>query len=77
MGEVSVMDDQRPIESLWAGDAVYTVGINGVTRIECYREAGQGGYVPWFTVYSGSFLAVRLSGQSVILTYKGDGPDAF
>jgi len=62
----SVLDDTREIRSVyWHPDGEFTVGTCGTTKIEAYREAGQGGYVPWFAVWKGEHLFQRVNGATV------------
>ena len=62
----SLLDDTREIKCVyWHPDGALTVGSFGVTKIEAYREAGQGGYVPWFAVWKGDFLYQRVNGATV------------
>ena len=62
----SVLDETRTIKSVyWHPDGAFTVGVCGVTKIEAYREAGQGGYVPWFAVWKGDDLLQRVNGAVV------------
>ena len=62
----SVLDDTREIKSVWwhPGGA-FAVGSCRVTKIEAYREAGQGGYVPWFAVWKGDDLLCRVNGAVI------------
>lgn len=46
-------------------DYVYTVGGNGITAIEPYDEIGQGAYVPWFNVWRGRELWLKVNAAHV------------
>ena len=78
MSTLNMMDDGRQIECIYfepSGviriDAVG--GVAGVTRIECYREAGQGGHVPWFAVWKGEHLMQRVNAAQVTgVVYSND-----
>jgi len=49
---ISLLDDTQKIRRLiFPQDRPYDVG-DHIDRIEAYHEAGQGGYVPWFAIYS-------------------------
>ena len=59
---------KRPetIRALYLTDDVrLTVGGNGVTAIEPYDEAGQGAYVPWFNVWRGQSLWLKVNAAHV------------
>lgn len=59
-----VFDDDREIASVWSENKEVgaSVGFQGVTKIEVYRELGVGSYVAWFQVWKGDFMAARLNG---------------
>ena len=70
MSTLSMMDDGREIECIyWEPNGEIRIddrgGVAGVTRIECYREAGQGGHVPWFAVWKGEHLMQRVNAAQV------------
>ena len=70
MSTLSMLDDGREIECIyWEPDGEIRIddrgGVSGVTRIECYREAGQGGYVPWFAVWKHEHLVQRVNAAQV------------
>ncbi len=71
-----VLDDSRPIVEISMpgvdGD-FWTVGKGGVTAIVAYGETGQMAYVPWFAVYKGEHLMMRID-ASHVLVYYGDAP---
>lgn len=69
----SIMDDPRPIKKLMFLWRSVEVGKKGVTEIVCYREAGQMAHVPWFAVYVGDDLRLRVSGADVAVFYKKVG----
>lgn len=46
-------------------DVWYTVGGNGVTAIEPYDEVGQSAYVPWFNVWRGQTLWLKVNAAHV------------
>ena len=48
---VPMYEDTREIVCLWMQEEKIAVGESGVRKIECYREMGQGSYIPWFAVY--------------------------
>lgn len=57
MGEslkYTAMGDPRPVKTL-NGDrlTLASVGRDGVTRIEAYREPGEMSHVVWFAIYCG------------------------
>lgn len=64
----SMLDDPRPIECISAANdsgVWYRVGVRGTTKIMPYREAGQGGYVPWFGVFCGDEIVERVNASFV------------
>lgn len=59
-----IYDDKREIEYIVGhGEAgvYYRVGYQDVTKIEAYMEQGIGNAYPWFAVYKGDKLAIRVS----------------
>ena len=70
MSTLSMMDDGREIECIYfEPDGLIRTdasgGKAGGTRIECYREGGQGGYVPWFAVWAHEHLVQRVNAAHV------------
>ena len=63
-----MMDDKRPIQGLFFDDAQGTqlvVGSDGVTKIEVYGENGEMALVPWFSVYRGEVISVRVNAARI------------
>jgi len=69
----SILDDKRTVREIsWPENSSLTVGINGVTRIEVYREAGHMGYVPWIAIYRGDAVHYRVHADQVLVVYAHD-----
>lgn len=62
-----MIEDKRPIKQIFREYASYTVGLNGITKIELYQEPGQMGYINYAALYMGDniFARVDLSGWGV------------
>lgn len=77
MGEFCfAFDDPRPIEALMLLNGNtrkwnVTVGSGGVTEIVCYRENGQNACIPWFAIFEGEEITMRVSGERVAIRYQG------
>lgn len=71
----SMVDDKREIKSIWLvpnGDL--TVGTDGVTRIESYREGLGTISQLWFAVWRGDSLVSRVNAAQVMgMIYNVDG----
>jgi len=48
----------------------FTVGEDGVTRIEPYDDSGQMGMVPWLAIYSGDDIMARGDASGAIIYYQ-------
>lgn len=70
---VPLAKDPRAIQSiaqgLKEGDWRWIVGVNGVTEIRVYEEPGDGAMVPWFAVYVGEHIDVRIAAKNLIVAY--------
>jgi len=63
-----IPDDDRPITMLvfpYEEVSYYKVGAGGATRIVAYNECGQMEVVPWFAVYEGDVLTIRVNAAHV------------
>ena len=70
-----ILEDDRPITMLvFPGEdgSYYRVGAGGVARIVAYAEMGQGNYVPWFAVYTGTTITQRINAAHVEGVYYED-----
>ena len=73
---MSMLDDPRPIRAIACADGeAWQIADCGVTEIVCYREAGQGGDVPWFVVYDDNCLKSRVNAALVVEVYYGYSQD--
>ena len=64
----SMMDDNREIKGIWwESDSITAIEVGkfGITKIECYREPGQGAYQPWFKIWRGNKLTDRANGGMI------------
>jgi hypothetical protein len=69
----SMLDDPREIEFVCFDDAdgsFFQVGVQECTKIAVYREAGQGGYVPFVAVYENDSLRWRFPASMVQIRYR-------
>ena len=58
--------DPRPIDTIYFEEFEgFTVGVNGVTLIEPYKEPGEMGMVIWFKIWRDEYLWQRIQGKSV------------
>lgn len=55
-----LFDDKREIKSVETKNYIFFVGLEGITKIEVYQEAGQCGSVPWAAIYQGEHLYARV-----------------
>lgn len=63
---MGMMDDNGKIEGIWwEPDGAMSVGMQCITKIECYREPGQCAHVPWFKVWEGDNLKHRINGAMI------------
>lgn len=62
-----ITEDKRRIKAIYFSgeDNYYAVAVGAASKIEAYDELGQGTYVPWFAVYEGDFLKIRVNGAKV------------
>lgn len=62
---MDMTDDLRTIREIWGenGNFWIKVGVNGVEKIDVYREAGQMGYVPWFAIWEKGEISQRINAQ--------------
>jgi hypothetical protein len=61
---VALKEDYRPIMGVYFPEDCsngYTVGREGVTRIDVAMENGQYEAVPWFEIYIGEKIVARLN----------------
>ena len=67
-----ILEDAREIQSIWwEPDGSYSVGVLGTTKIEVYPEAGQFCVTPWFAIWKGSMVVVRVNAASLAgISYK-------
>ncbi len=66
----TIMKDEREIDSLWDGEWFVQVGIPNITRIRAYGEPGHMAMLPWFAVYNGDEILMRVPAHKVGVTYK-------
>jgi len=70
----TVLEDMRKIKALHCdlGEETHSffVGEGGITRIEAYAENGHMALVPWFAVYKGEEIAVRMDGLGKTVCYS-------
>ena len=65
-----IINDKRPIQSVWDGPAGWQVGTDGVTCIEAYPEAGECGWVPYIRVWKQEHLFCRMAAHGVVIFYQ-------
>jgi len=68
----TLFEDTRPIVRLMPqaeGLDSYSVGRNGVTKIEAYAEAGDRGYQPAYAVWVGDKMIRRIIGGAWTVCY--------
>ena len=67
-----LLQDNREIESVWVNgaDGIFTVGHNGITKIEIYPEYNRAGAVAWCAVYQGDAIKWRFDMAGMGVTYK-------
>lgn len=59
----TMLEDHRPIERIvWTDDSGFTVGNQGVEKIEVYCEVND---VPWFAVYRKGAISSRINSAYV------------
>ena len=64
-------DDERPIRELRSEcDSEWCVGRNGCTRIVAYDESGEMFFVPWFAIYFGDEVKVRVPARTLSVHYQ-------
>ena len=63
--------DTRVVRRIASKDIEYKVGSLGVTKIECYEEHGQMAFVPYFAVYRGKHLWLRVPAEGNVVEYVG------
>ena len=72
----TIMEDERPIESIWWNDDDGThceVGRGGITAIQAYGENGHMAVVPWLAVMKGNEISHRVPAHQVEIVYFADG----
>lgn len=77
-GKTELSLDTREIAGAYwpvEGTEGFTVGVNGVTRIEAYDENGQMAMVPWVAVFKGDQICCRAPAAQMSVHYKM--PDTF
>lgn len=73
-----MLQDTRTIESIWLSaekDLNWTIEQHEVDKIEVYGEPGQGAMVPWFAIWIGGKIRVRVNAariESVVYTKEID-----
>lgn len=62
-----IIDDKRPIALIFKDASLYSVGQNGITKIEVYQEPGSMAMTNWAAIFRGDNLWIRvdLSGWGV------------
>jgi len=67
-----ILHDKREIESIWyEPDGEYTVGSNGITKIEVYGEHSECCLRPWFKLWRNHVFLIRVNGcQLAGIRYK-------
>jgi len=69
--------DPNPISTIAFGptpdDAGYSVGVNGVSRIEPYHENGEMAPVAWLAVFIGDTIIARVPARMVFIVYQPPG----
>lgn len=53
-----------------AAQVTYSVGRQGITKIEVYPEHGERDWIGWLAVWKGDFLWVRTSTTNKDIIYK-------
>ena len=69
---VLMFDDEREI-ILYNNDIAQetiSVGRNGVTKIEVYKERGNGDFIPYLAVWKGEVLFMRTAAIGKEILYK-------
>lgn len=71
--------DDRPIQAIYLPEApeseFYTVGHDGVTKIEAIEENGEMAPVPWLEVYKREEVVMRSAARHWIIEYAASGGD--
>lgn len=68
----AMLDDARTITMVndnIGGQNIAVVGSDGITKIVCYGEPGDGAYKPWLAVYRGDHLAYRMDTRGLTIYY--------
>ena len=66
MNTPTILEDDREIQAIWTSeqcgwDIVHTgVSRDDCTKIVAYGEPGEHAWIPWFAVYNGDVLVVRV-----------------
>lgn len=67
-----MMQDRRPIRLVnddIGGQNLFGVGMNGVTRIECYGEPALHCAIPFLAIYKGDTIIARVGVNSRMTIY--------
>lgn len=78
MNHTMLSKDTRPIQTIFIGDDYqrrHDVGQYGVTKITAVDETGEMAYVPWFEVWRGDALYVRVNSAFVGEVYYQEGTE--
>jgi hypothetical protein len=69
-----ITNDPRVIQHIYPHEGWgYKVGRDGITRIEAYDEHGNGAFVPWFAVYKGDEMVMRVNAAYISGVVYEDG----
>jgi hypothetical protein len=60
-----IIEDEREIAYIWKGEASWTVGEWGITKIEPYDESGQMACVTWFALWAGDVIKARINAAQI------------
>jgi len=72
----SVVDEEREINEVhYQRGGGFTVGEDGITKIEAYEENGQMAPVPWIAVYREGELHRRIPAREVVICYDTPEPE--
>lgn len=72
---VQLVDDPRPIASVWFDDpegSHWKVGDSNITAIIPYYEKGQMAEVAWLAIYRGDNICSRVRADKVSIVYGED-----